>query len=110
MSIKQNVQEKLKEFKYLYALHDKGKAYIKLLEAVNELQSFSSICGPWCFKGYPDMTPLCRHFQQDYKCEHRTCPLYNQNNRYIDAVKELELARLRLTEAETAMFCEKVKD
>jgi len=107
MNIKEKWQAKIKEFRYLNALREKGKVYMKYLEAVNEIQSFNENA---CFEGYPEISPLCSHFKEGCSCERKTCPLYQLNGMYITARKEFEEARQKVYQAETAMICGKVKE
>ncbi len=102
-----DIKQKLKEFKYLYALRAKGRAYINFLDSVNEVQKFGKNS---CFSGYPNIVPECVLFKQGCRCEHENCPMIHINNRCADSYSILEKTRRNLYQAETAMVSEKVKE
>jgi len=101
------LQEKKKERQYLDALKQYGKARIEFLESVNEILKFKEMA---CFKGFPDIVPVCSHFEQDCRCLRTTCPLYPLNNRCIKAFEDFTKLRRDLYKAETAMVAAKVKE
>jgi len=109
MNIKEKWQERKAERRYLSALRAEGKARVKFLESVNDLQKFNGF-DPWCIDGYPDMIPMCNYFQEGIKCEHKTCPMCSLNHDYVDAAKVLEEARLARYQAQTALIAAKVKE
>lgn len=101
------LQEKRKERQYLDALKQYGKARIEFLESVNEILKFKEMA---CFKGFPDIVPVCSHFKQDSKCIRITCPLHPLNNICVNAFDNFNKLRRDLYRAETAMVAAKVKE
>jgi hypothetical protein len=93
--------------KYYISALCKAKAYADLLGAVNEIQKFGDA---GCFNGYPEINENCGRFKHDCVCAGKTCPIYSLNNEYIAAKKKFEEARVAHYQAETAMFCVKVKE
>lgn len=108
MSIKQILQDKQKEFRYLMALRANGKAYMKYLEAVNEIQSFGDNA---CFGEFPNIATKCDFFTENADtCNQKTCPLYGLYKLYIKAFEQYEDSRRALQHAQTAMLCAKTKE
>ena len=108
MSLKEKWKEKKAEWRYLFALRMEGKAHMKYLESVNEIQSFGRVDA--CFDGYPEIVPTCNDCKLDCKCVRKTCPLYPLNHAYVDAKKEYEESRTNRYQAETAMIAAKVRE
>jgi len=104
--IKQKWNIKIKEMHYLSAIRAYGKAYIKFLESVNEIQSFGEMS---CFDGWPEIKPNCQHFNSDSKCKHTTCLMCPLNNVYVDANKDTQSTRHAMFLAQTDLCNAKVK-
>lgn len=88
------------ELEFYGATVSKARAYVKLLEAVNEVQSFSL----GCFEGYPNIKPKCELFEKGCFCTSETCPLTPMNKAYINAEATHEKARIALMQAQTAVL------
>lgn len=91
---------------YVSSLY-KAWTYTKLLQAVNEVQKFGDA---GCFDNYPEINVHCGRFKEECGCAGKTCPMFAINKQYIDAKKRFEDARVAHYQAETAMFCVKVKE
>lgn len=103
----QKIRDKRIIIRYVLSALHKSKAYMDLLESVNEIQKFPD---PICFRGYPAMKQTCSMFEREDYCRSETCPLKLLNKQYIDAHQKYEIARTGLYQAETAMFCTKIKE
>ena len=101
------IEKKMKEWNYLFAGLQKDKANIKLLESVDEIQKFS---GTVCFRGYPKKENVCPRFYDDTRCSSTTCPLSGLNEQYIRAKKKFDEATRYRYQAQTSMFCSKVRE
>ncbi len=88
------------ELDFYIATVSKARAYVKLLEAVQEVQSFSL----GCFEGYPNIKPKCNSFEKGCLCTSETCPLTPMNKAYVEADATYEKAKLALTQAQTAVL------
>lgn len=88
------------ELEFYAATVSNARAYVKLLQAVNEVQSFSL----GCFESYPNIIPKCGLFENGCLCTSKTCPLTPMNKAYFDADVAHEKAKLALKQAQTAVL------
>lgn len=109
-TIKQYLNMKVKEHKYLHAVRAEAKAYLNVLEAADNILEFSHSC----FESYPIVTePVetkkCMRFKEDVECDSPICPLKIFNKFYIDARSAREDARIQKYKAQTAVLSAKVR-
>lgn len=100
-------KDRAKEWNYLIAGLRKDRANIELLESVNEIQKFSD---PVCFRGYPTKENVCPRFNDEASCGALSCPLIGLNEQYVNAKKKFDEATINRYQAQTSMFCSKVKE
>ena len=107
MKLKQKIHDKKIILKYYVTHLSEARAYVELLDAINEVQKFGECA---CFYNYPDTLIICSRFKQEYVCGSQTCPLAKINKAYIEAQKKFSDARVAHYQAETAMKSVKVKE
>ena len=110
-AVKQYLDMKSKEHKYLHAVRAEAKAYLNVLEAADNILEFSHSC----FESYPIVTePVetkkCVRFKEDVECDSTTCPLKIFNKFYIDACNTRENARIQKYKAQTAVLAAKIRE
>ncbi len=107
MSVKKYLDMKLKERKYLHAVCAEAKAYLNVLEAVDNILELSD--GNWCFDDYPVITSNCKHFSEYCACAKTHCPLQPFNEEFIKALRAREVAHRNVSLAQTAVLAAKVR-
>lgn len=115
MVIKQYLNMKAKERKYLHAVRAEAKAYLNVLEAADLILGFNGdgMCMS-CFDSYPIVkepiaTKRCERFEENTECKSTTCPLKIFNKFYIDACSAREDARIQKYKVQTEVLAAKVR-
>ena len=107
MGIKQYLDMKAKERRYLRAVRAEAEAYLDVSEAADNILKLSD--GDWCFDDYPVITSKCTHFREDCACAKTHCPLHHFNNELIYALRAREAAHINMNLAQTAVLAAKVR-